>query len=144
MCVLILQDKILSTYQGNSVISAANGRCDSPRKSAKYCTYSLMDHDTNKILHVETVDKREVRLQSPNMERQAFTRSMAHILQLVHGPEVITDASSSIRKIIGKFVVFVVVVTNVHIFLKKPSTQAWYILWMCGIRQKNSRKLQLR
>lgn len=91
------------------MILAADGRCDSPGKSAKYCTYSLMDHDTNKILHVETVDKREVRLQSPNMEREAFTRSMAHIQQFVHCPEVITDASSSIRKIIGKFIVFAVV-----------------------------------
>ena len=100
-----------------------------------------MDHDTNKILHVETVDKREVRLQSPNMEREAFTCSLAHILQLVQCPEVITDASSSIWKIMGKFVLFVVAVTNVHIFLKKPSTQAWYILWMFGIRQKSSRKL---
>ena len=60
-----------------------------------------MDHETNKILHVETVDKREVRLQSPNMEREAFSRSIAHVLQLVECPEVITDASSSVRKMIG-------------------------------------------
>ena len=65
-----------------------------------------MDHDTNKILHVETVDKREVRLQSPNMEREAFMRSMTHILEFLQCPEVITDASSSIRKIIGTFKVY--------------------------------------
>ena len=64
-----------------------------------------MDHETNKILHVETVDKREVRLHSPNMEREAFTRSMTHILQIVQCPEIITDASSSIRKIIGNLLV---------------------------------------
>ena len=80
---------------------AADGRCDSPGNSAKYCTYSLMDYETNKILHVETVDKREVRLQSPNMEHKAFSRSMVHILQIVQCPEIITDASSSVRKLIG-------------------------------------------
>ncbi|XP_065886789.1 uncharacterized protein [Dysidea avara] len=94
------QDKLLSTYRGKRVVLAADGRCDSPGNSAKYCTYSLMDHETNKILHVETVDKREVRLQSPNMEREAFSRSIAHVLQLVECPEVITDASSSVRKMI--------------------------------------------
>ena len=87
------------------MILAADGRCDSPGKSAKYCTYCLMDHETNKILHVDTVDKREVRLQSPNMEREAFsTRSMTHILQIVQCPEVITDASSSIQKIIRRYI----------------------------------------
>ena len=107
------------------MILAANGRCDSPRKSAKYCTYSLMDHETNKILHVETVDKCEVGLQSPNMKHETFTRSIAHILQFVQCPEVIIDASPSIRKIIN-YVIFVFL--YVHIFLKKLSTQAWYIL----------------
>ena len=80
---------------------AFDGKCDSPGKCAKYCTYSLMDHDTNKILHVETVDKREVRLQSSNMEREAFKRSMTHMLEFLQFQGVITDASSSIRKIIG-------------------------------------------
>ena len=65
-----------------------------------------MDHDTNKILHVETVDKCKVRLQSLNMEREAFMLSMTHILEFLQRPEVITDASSSIRKIIGTFKVY--------------------------------------
>ena len=85
------------------MILAANGRCDSPGKSAKYCTYSPVDRETNKILHVETVDKCEVGLQSPNMKHEAFTCSTAHILQFVHCPEVIIDASSSIQKIPDKF-----------------------------------------
>ena len=46
---------------------AGNGRCDSPGNGAKFCTCSLMDTGTNKILHAETVDKREVHLQSPNI-----------------------------------------------------------------------------
>ena len=31
-----------------------------------------MDTATNKILHAETIDKREVQLQSPNMEREGI------------------------------------------------------------------------
>ena len=61
------------------MILAANGRCDSPGKSVKYCTYSPMDHETNKILHVETVDKCEVGLQLPDVKHETFTRSIAHI-----------------------------------------------------------------
>ena len=43
--------------------------------TAQFCTYSLMYTAANKILHAETIDKREVHLQSPNMEREAFACS---------------------------------------------------------------------
>jgi len=43
-------------------VLAGDGRCDSPGSSDKFCTYSLMDTATNKILHAETIDKREVQL----------------------------------------------------------------------------------
>ena len=86
---------------GKSVVLAANGRCKSPGNNANYCTYSLTDHESNKILYVLIVDKREVRLQSPNMQQETFSRSMSRILELVDCPEIITDASSSVCKIIG-------------------------------------------
>ena len=35
-----------------------------------------MDINTDYILHTETVDKREVALQSPNMEKEGFVRSL--------------------------------------------------------------------
>jgi len=37
-------------------------------KSAKYCTYSLMDSETNKIVYMDIVNK-HVALKSPNIER---------------------------------------------------------------------------
>ena len=37
-----------------------------------------MDSENDKILYVETVDKHEVGLKSPNMEREAFKRSMQY------------------------------------------------------------------
>lgn len=70
---------MLSEYNDKSVVLHGDGRCDSPGKSAKYCTYSLMDSENDKILYVETADKREVGLKSPNMEREAFKRSMQYL-----------------------------------------------------------------
>ena len=69
--------------------------------TAKFCTYSVMEIESGKILHAETVDKREVDLQSPNMERIAFRRSMEFLLSNIKCTEIITDASSSIRKDLG-------------------------------------------
>lgn len=62
-----------------------------------------MDIDSGKILHAETVDKREVRLQSPNMEKEALTRSLNFLLPRIKCTEIITDASTSIRNELGLF-----------------------------------------
>ena len=59
-------------YKDKSAVLCGDGRCDSSGKSAKYCTYSLMDSQTNKILYMDTVDKRDVALKFPNMEREGF------------------------------------------------------------------------
>ena len=56
-----------------------------------------MDIDSN-ILHTEIIDKRQVDLQSPNMERKAFIKSMDFLLYTIRCSEIITDASSLIRK----------------------------------------------
>ena len=55
-----------------------------------------MDLDSGQILHVETVDKREVQLRSPNMEHEAFVRSLEFIKGKFTCNELVTDASSSI------------------------------------------------
>lgn len=60
-----------------------------------------MDVDTGKLLHVETVDKREVELHSPNMEKEAFVRALKFLFQFIKCDEIITDASSSIKKELG-------------------------------------------
>ncbi|XP_065911288.1 uncharacterized protein [Dysidea avara] len=51
------QDTLLQNYKDCHFVLAGDGRCDSPGSSAKFCTHSLMDTSTNKILHTETVDK---------------------------------------------------------------------------------------
>ena len=65
--------KILSTLKDTNIVLARDGRCDSPGKSAKFCTYSMIEKDKNLILHFEVVNKREVGLKSPNMERGSDT-----------------------------------------------------------------------
>ena len=58
----ISRDELLQTYKDYHLVLAGGGKYDSPENSAKHCTYSLMDTATNKILHAETIDKREVHL----------------------------------------------------------------------------------
>ena len=52
---------------------SGDGRCDSPGYSAKYCTYSVMDMDTNKVVDTETVNVKEVS-SSNAMEKEALKR----------------------------------------------------------------------
>lgn len=93
---------LLAKHKDKNLVVTGDGRCDSPGSSAKFCTYSVMEIESGAILHAETVDKREVDLHSPNMERKAFLRSMEFLLSHVNCTEIITDASSSIRKELGK------------------------------------------
>ena len=78
------------------LVLAGDDRCDSPGKTAKFCTYSVMVSDTNHILHFENVNNREVALHSPNMEREGMQRCLDFLL--ANGPtveELITDALSA-------------------------------------------------
>jgi len=84
-----------------------DGRCDSPGKSAKFCTYSVMMSDTNQILHFENIDKREVGLCSPNMEREGMSRCLNFLITKgLTVEELMTDASSSAAKILGSYNVY--------------------------------------
>lgn len=69
-----LLDGLSSEQSG--VVLAGDGRNDSPGNSAKFCAYSLMDTNSEHIIHVEIVDKRETQLKSPNMEKLALQRSL--------------------------------------------------------------------
>jgi len=82
-------------------VVAGDGRCDLPGSSAKYCTYVILETEKSLIIHAETIDKREVHLKSPNVEREGLLRSLAFLRDKVTIEEVITDASSSVIKSIG-------------------------------------------
>jgi len=61
-----------------------------------------MDTENNTIIHSTTVDKRQVMLQSPNMERKAVDTALAFIKSKgVIIDELVTDASSAVQKMLG-------------------------------------------
>ena len=63
-----------------------------------------MDIDINIIIHAETLDKQKVSLHPPNMEREAVSRAIKYLHDNgVTIRELVTDASSSVRKMIGKY-----------------------------------------
>ena len=86
------------------VVLLGDGRSDSPGFSAKYCTYSLMDNATSKIIEVQFVDKREVHLKSPCMEKVGLQRSLSAVREL-NVLELVTDASISITSMMGWIIV---------------------------------------
>ena len=92
----------MSHCKDQDLILAGDGRCDSPGSSAKFCYYSLMEIEKNKIVHMEIVDKREVQLQFPNMEREALKRSLDYLCAHVSIKELVTNASTSVSKTLGK------------------------------------------
>ena len=86
------------------ILATGDGRNDSPGSSAKYCAYTLMDVDTEQVVHCEIVDKREVALKSPNMERLGLKRSLENLRKSsVTLSELVTDASIVIISMIGKY-----------------------------------------
>ena len=62
--------------KSDKVVLAGDGRCDSTGSSAKYCSYLLMDVTNNSIIQMVIVDKQQVGLHSPNMEREALQQSL--------------------------------------------------------------------
>ncbi|XP_071819789.1 uncharacterized protein [Apostichopus japonicus] len=79
---------------------AGDARTDSPGHCAQYCTYSFMDDDSSKILHLEVVDVREVGGKSPNMERVGFERGLDFLMKEFKICEVVTDAHVQIKALL--------------------------------------------
>ena len=91
--------------RGKTVSLAGDSRCDSPGNNAKYCTYSVMDIDTITIIHAKTLDKQEASLHSPNIEKEAISRAIKYLHDnRVTIRKLVTDTSSAVRKMIGKYI----------------------------------------
>ena len=62
----------------------------------------MIDAEDNVILHFENIDKREVDLHSPNMEREGMVRSLDFLIEKqLKVVELITDSSSADAKTLG-------------------------------------------
>ncbi|XP_070205259.1 uncharacterized protein [Littorina saxatilis] len=91
------QTRVLDSIRNKEIVVLGDGRNDSPGYCAQYCTYTLMDSETKKILTIKTVDKRETDGKSPRMETEGFRRAMSDLLQKgINVKEVVTDAHTGI------------------------------------------------
>ena len=55
------QSEVIAKLQGKDLVVSGDGRCDSPGSSAKFCSYTIADIESDIILHTETVTKAQVR-----------------------------------------------------------------------------------
>ena len=60
-----------------------------------------MDTDTNRLVDVQVVDKRETDMKSPRMEKIGLQRSLAALADEASVVELVTDASNSIASMIS-------------------------------------------
>ena len=79
-----------------------NGQCDSPGFTAKNLSYFLMEMTIGYIIDLEVLDKREVELKSVNMDKKALENILQRIKSVLNVVEVVTDASSSVKKMMSK------------------------------------------
>ena len=68
---------------------SGDGRNDSPGHSAQYCTYSIMDNTSKKVISIITMDKRETEKKSTNMKKACFLKAMEELRERA---EVVTNA----------------------------------------------------
>ncbi|KAK3727220.1 hypothetical protein QZH41_020354 [Actinostola sp. cb2023] len=93
--------KILNDIRAEDAILSGDGLCDTPGHTAKYLCYYLLDHVKNLVIDVEIVDKTQTQGKSSIMERFALDKSLVSLQDTINIVEVVTDASSTIKKMIA-------------------------------------------
>ncbi|XP_077508471.1 uncharacterized protein LOC144119805, partial [Amblyomma americanum] len=96
------QAVLLAEAQQKAATLAGDGRADSPRFSAKFGTYTLLDVEQNKILHFEVVQSNETS-GSCQMERRGLELALTYLES--HGIKfegMVTDRHSQIKSFFEK------------------------------------------
>ncbi|XP_052261603.1 uncharacterized protein LOC127865697 [Dreissena polymorpha] len=89
--------------EADSVHLIGDGRNDSPGHSAQYCSYTMMEYDSKKILTLRTLDKRSTDRKSTNMEKVGFEQALQELTDNnIAVEEVVTDAHLGIGSIMNK------------------------------------------
>ena len=99
-----MHSELIKEFVGMDVVVGGDGQCNSPGFSAKNLCYFLMEVTTSYILETEICDKRHVGLSSANMEKEALKSALNRLSAVLNIVEVATDASSSIKKLIGRYI----------------------------------------
>ena len=97
----LMRKQLAEEFSGQSLVIGGDGQCYSPSFNAKNLCYFLVAVNSNYIIHVEVLHKRHVGLISTNMEQEGLKRSLSEIAGFCI-VELVTDASSSTKKFIGK------------------------------------------
>ena len=101
-----MRKEIIGEFSGQDVVGG-DGQCDSPGFNAKNLCYFMVEVDSNYILDIEVLDKRHVGLISTNMEKEAVKRSLDRLQKDVKVVELVTDASTSIKSLLGKLTIII-------------------------------------
>ena len=97
-----MRGQLMDEFRGQEVICSGDGQCDSPGFSAKNLCYFIMEVTSKYILQVQIVDKRHVGLVSSNMEVEGLKKSLKKLQEDLNVVELVTDASSSVKKLLGR------------------------------------------
>lgn len=93
------REQLLKEFVSKEVIVCGDIQCDSPGHTAKNLCYFLMELVSGYILEVEVRDKRHVGLTSTN--KQALQNALHRLQLTLNIVEVVTDASTTIKKLLG-------------------------------------------
>ncbi|XP_069139069.1 uncharacterized protein [Argopecten irradians] len=97
------QQSVFEEFRGKDLVILGDGRMDSPGYNAKFCSYTVMENDSKKILSLVTVDKRETEKKSCLMEKAGFQKVMRELSRDgMSVKEVVTDAHSQIGAFMKK------------------------------------------
>ncbi len=97
------RDQLLNELSGEDIVVGGDGQSDSPGFNAKNLCYLMVDVKTNYIIDIQILDKRQVGLVSTNMEREAARRGLENLRLNVKVVEFVTDASSSVKTLLGEY-----------------------------------------
>jgi solute carrier family 8 (sodium/calcium exchanger) len=120
-----MRGQLVDEFSGQDIVIGGDGQCDSPGFNAKNLCYFVVEVNYNYILHVEVVDKRHVGLVSTNMEREGVKKSLQKLQDDLHIVELVTDASTSIKKLLG--------IKKLH-FAQMPLTPLYYYYYMSNVQ----------
>ena len=115
------QEQIFEQFCGKEVVVCGDGQCDSPGHNAKNLCYYLMELVSGYIIELEVRDKRHVGLTSGNMEKAALQNALQRLRETLNVVEIVTDASTTIKKLIGK--------SNVGTLLMWKGITVLYNVW---------------
>lgn len=96
-----MRGELLIEFRDQELVVSGDGQCDSPGFTAKNLCYFLMEVVSEYILEVEVLDKRHVGMKSSTMEKKALKNALERLQNVLKVAEVCTDASSSIKKLVG-------------------------------------------